>query len=402
MASISSLESGTLDDTVADTAPPQAGSAGDRLSVLHVLAPAQIGGLERVVHALAAGHMRRGHRVTVLASLSGPRDVHPFTEGLREAGVDVREAWVSARAYRRERAAVAQICLEVAPHVVHTHGYRPDVVDGGVARRMGVPVLSTSHGFIGGGWRGRLYEAVQRRAFRRFDAVVAVSRPMRDLLIKDGVPSDRIEVLPNAWPEGEPPLPRAEARRQLGIPEEGFQIGWIGRASPEKGPEVLVEALRHVADLSWQASIIGGGPMVEPIREGLTGSALDNRVRLHGGVPDAGRLLSAFDLFVLSSRTEGTPIVLFEAMAAGCDIVATRVGGVPDVVSDTEAILVAADDPQALGAAIRAAITDSASAAARSAAATRRLESFRLEPWLDRYEELYRRLAITSTSSRNS
>jgi glycosyltransferase involved in cell wall biosynthesis len=262
---------------------------------------------------------------------------------------------------------------------------------------MGIPVVSTSHGFIGGGWRGRVYERIQRRAFRSFDSVVTVSYPMRDLLLDEGVSADRIQVLPNAWPEGDPPLPRAEARKLLGLPADGFQIGWVGRASNEKGPDVLVEALGRVDDLPWQASLIGGGPMLEPIRESLSRSTLVDRVRLHGGVPDAGRLLSAFDLFVLSSRTEGTPIALFEAMAAGCDIVATRVGGVPDVVSDAEALLVPSDDPDALGVALRAAMTDSGAAAARSAAATRRLENFRLDPWLDRYEELYRRLAPTPT-----
>src|SRR5207245_7018221 len=81
----------------------------------------------------------------------------------------------------------------------------------------------------------------------------------------------------------------------------------------------------------------------------------EGRVRWHGAVRDAGKLFTAFDLFVLSSRTEGSPIVLFEAMAAGVPVIATTVGGVPDTVSTEEAVLVPPEHAPALAAAIRAA-----------------------------------------------
>ena len=102
-------------------------------------------------------------------------------------------------------------------------------------------------------------------------------------------------------------------------------------------------------------------------------------------------MFAAFDVFVLSSRTEGTPIALFEAMAAGVPIVATRVGGVPDVVSPLEAALVPAEDPVALAAEIRAIYRDPATGQRRARAARARLErDFSVAPWLDRYEAIYR------------
>jgi glycosyltransferase involved in cell wall biosynthesis len=111
-------------------------------------------------------------------------------------------------------------------------------------------------------------------------------------------------------------------------------------------------------------------------------------------VPDAGRVLPAFDVFALSSRTEGTPIVLFEAIAAGVPVVATAVGGVPDVVTEREALLIPPESPPLLGEALRRAFTDDEGSRARARAASARVaELFGIEPWLDAYETVYRLVA---------
>src|SRR5690606_17786654 len=113
--------------------------------------------------------------------------------------------------------------------------------------------------------------------------------------------------------------------------------------------------------------------------------------------PDAGQLFPAFDAFVLSSRTEGTPIALFEAMAARVPIVATRVGGVPDVVTAAEAILVPSEDPRELAKAIRAVVADTGSARSRAAAAEDRLRTaYDVEPWVDRYVSIYENVQRSS------
>src|SRR5204863_8442958 len=109
---------------------------------------------------------------------------------------------------------------------------------------------------------------------------------------------------------------------------------------------------------------------------------------------EAARLFPAFDIFVFSSRTEGTPIGWFEAMAARVPVIATRVGGVPDVVTAEEAALVAPNDPVALAAALRAVYRDPAQARARACRAHARLErDFSLGPWLARYERIYRQVS---------
>ena len=261
---------------------------------------------------------------------------------------------------------------------------------GGVARRLGLATVTTVHGFTGGGIRNRFYEWLQLRAFRRFGAVVAVARPLGARLAAAGVPRERLHVIPNAYAAPGAPLGRDAARTMLGVPPGGYRLGWAGRLSREKGADVLVETMSRLRDLPIDLSVLGTG------REGVALAAragalgVSDRVQWHGTVPDAARLLAAFDCFVLSSRTEGTPMVLFEAMAAEVPVVATAVGGVPDIVSAEEALLVPPDDPAALAGAVRAMYADPAAAAARARAARRRLDNdYGVAGWVARYDAIY-------------
>jgi len=359
--------------------------------LLHVLAPGAVGGLERVVQLLAHGQAHAGDDVHVAAVLDQAHAGHPLLDALAAGGVTTHVIVLPGRRYWRERAAILELGGRLRPVVVHTHGYRPDVVDAAAARRLGIPTVTTVHGFTGGDWKNRLYERLQRRAHRRFDAVVAVSRPLVEQLIESGVPAHRVHLVQNAWQETAPPLDHPAARRALGLREDGFLIGWVGRLSSEKRPDLLLDALVHLTDLPVTVSVIGNGPEHRSLAARARRLGVERLVRWHGTVPDAGRCFAAFDVFVLSSHTEGTPIALFEAMAAGVPIVATRVGGVPDVVSPVEAALVTPDDPVALALAIRAVYGNPGAGRERVQRARARLRrDFTTPPWLDRYAAIYR------------
>lgn len=363
--------------------------------MLHVVAPAMCGGLERVVHNLAASQRAAGARVAVVAIVTGaPGEMgEAFAGPLRADGVEVHTIDVPRRGYARERRAVAGLCERVRPAVVHTHGYRPDVVDSRVARTAGAASVTTVHGFTGGGLRNRCYEWLQRRRFRRLDAVVAVSRPLLDDLVRSGVSAERAYLVPNVWRAPAAMRDRAEARALLGIPADAFVAGWVGRLSPEKGPDVFLSALAALAtlrDAPFHASILGDGAGRAACERQAADLGLGRRVRWHGQVPDAGALLGAFDVVVLSSRTEGTPMVLLEAMAAGVPVIASAVGGVPDLLRPGEGTLVPPDDPRALANAVADVHAHAAIARARAARAQARVRDARqVTAWVRRYREVY-------------
>jgi glycosyltransferase involved in cell wall biosynthesis len=362
-----------------------------RMRIMHLLAPGGVAGLERVVHALASGQVQRGHQVLVAMVVTSVDPVREWVEELRTAAVTVEVLVIPARAYVRERAHVAALCNRFRPDVLHTHGFRPDLVDAGVARRLGIPRVTTLHGATGQPWYTRIYAWVQVRMIRRFEAVIAVSRALGQSLERAGIPSARLHVVPNAWSSTGQPAERESARLQLGYEADEFALGWVGRLSYEKGPDVMIDAMAELRDLPIKLTMIGDGPERRALEARAVARNVAERIHWTGVVPNAARVFPGFDAWILSSRTEGTPIVLFEAMAAGVPIVATSVGGVPDVIGDAEAMLVAPDQPAMLARAIRQVHSDYAAAQARARCARERLErDYRSEPWVDRHDVIYR------------
>lgn len=368
------------------TRPPS-----DQLRIAHVVAPAPSGGLETVVASLAEGTAARGHAVGVI-SLLGLDDRCDTFERLPDAGVTLSEVRLPPRSYFREISAVRDLLVDADVDIVHTHGFHGNLVGWRAARRAGRPVVATVHGYTGGGPKGRAYDWLDQRILTRFDAVVPVSSPLELELQARGVPTSRLHLIRNAKPGTRPPLSRSDARSRLGLPADGLIVGWVGRLSFEKGPDGFVEAMGRLPE-PWRGSVIGTGPMAVTLAE-QAAAQLPGRVVWHGPIPDAGSLLSAFDAIALTSRTEGTPMVVLEAMAAGIPVVATGVGGVPDLIGDGAGAVVPPGDASAVATAVDLVRTDPDLAGRWVEQAARRLETtFGYSTWVLRYEQLYRRLA---------
>jgi glycosyltransferase involved in cell wall biosynthesis len=227
----------------------------------------------------------------------------------------------------------------------------------------GLPWIAFAHGWTDENRRIRLYNRLDFRLLRYPDRVVAVSDSVRCRLEATGVPSSRITVIPNAVEigTGEWPVDDTDWRGSLGIPAGASVLSVIGRLSPEKGQDVFLEACRLAADkdCKFVGVLVGEGPWENELRARVKALGLESRVRFVGHCQDVAPVYAASDVIVIPSRSEGLPNVLLEAMASGKPVVATRVGGIPEVLSDgVSGRLVPPEDPVRLASAIVALVAD--------------------------------------------
>ena len=175
-----------------------------------------------------------------------------FFMPLHEAGVAIEAVTLPGRAFLRERREVRARLRRARPDIVHTHSSRSDLLDGPVARALGVPIVSTVHGSSRNLGKSHLFEWMQRRAWRHFDGGVFVSRALEMDLRIDGTAADDLALILNAWFNTEPEWSREQARHYLRLETDAPVLAFVGRLIPAKRPELFVQALADFADQRWQ------------------------------------------------------------------------------------------------------------------------------------------------------
>jgi len=365
-------------------------------SVLHILAPGRYGGLESVVNLLAARQRKAGQTAAVAAVIDAPDASTQFIEGLRRRSVPTHVVRVQPRAYLSERAVIRGLCSELKPEIVHTHGYRADILSSGVARQLGIRTVTTVHGFTGGSRRLLLYEWAQRRSFRQFDSVVAVSRPLAQQIVRAGVDPARVSIISNVSSELTAPLSRTAARRRLGLPNDAFVVGSVGRVVRAKGFDLLIDALSR-PDIPPETilAIVGDGPDREALEARAAAQGVRDRVYWCGRVDDAASLYAAFDVFALASRAEGSPISVLEAVNARVPVIASAVGGIPDMFDYGDAVLVPVGESEGIASAIQQMRIHPDQARLRADRARLRLaHDHSVDAWIESYASIYRHCLV--------
>lgn len=242
--------------------------------------------------------------------------------------------------------------------LVHGHSSKGGALVRLAGRWLDVPAIYTPHGWITmdpqlSAVKRAIYGAAERWLACQSAAIIAVSGDEAEHARQLGIDPRRVKIVANGIAAPKFP-PRDEARQRLGFTDTDLVIGSVGRLVPQKAPDVLVNAFARLAGEFPQVRLllVGSGPLEAKLHALIAQLGLESRVRLVGEVA-ATELLPALDIFCLSSRYEGLPYVLLEALAAGLPIVSTRVGGAATCVTPGEnGLLVAADDAPALSAAL--------------------------------------------------
>jgi glycosyltransferase involved in cell wall biosynthesis len=255
-----------------------------------------------------------------------------YFEALEQQGVTMRFIGMRSRGDLRGIARAYSL-WRVKPEIVLTSSVDAQVIGELVAARAGAFHVTVEHGGAG------LPRAVHRRLLvravaPRVDRVVAVSTTQLEELRKLGFPADRITVIPNGIPPPIPTRPRRAVRAEFGLGEDDVVALLVATLRPEKRADAFVEALRfaHAGDARVRGLIAGGGPGLESVRS-LAAEAPDV-VRVLGQRDDIADLITASDVVCLTSTFEGLPMTVLEAMALSRPVVATKVGGIPDAVTD--------------------------------------------------------------------
>ena len=353
--------------------PYRTGSGGGaprapRRRLLLVVDSLETGGAERHVADLAASLAARGHDVTVACSVAGV-----FAAPLEAAGVAVRplvRRLVKRRLSVRLARALRRLVRTGSFDLVHAHLYASASAAALATLGTGVPLVVTEH--TEGHWRRRRHRHGSRFVYRRASVVIAVSNAIRALLAERyGVPRTKVACIPpGTAPSPAPPKPRAPTAGGKGV-----VVGHVGRLQPEKGADVFLAAVARVLHAAPNARIlvVGDGPERGGLEALARSLGLDGRVEFLGERPDARELIAGLDVLVVSSRSEGSPLVALEAMEAGVPVVATAVGGIPDQIQHGRTgLLVPPDAPEDLAAAIVDLLADPARARALGEAGRRR------------------------------
>jgi glycosyltransferase involved in cell wall biosynthesis len=284
---------------------------------------------------------------------SNARNESPFFAAAKAMDVPIHEIDASGPYDLGQILRLRKLVHEQRIDIVHPHETSSDVITYAMSKITRVPIVTTAHGWIANSAKQRAMVALDKRVMRGFDSVIAVSRRIEQDLLDAGVPKKQVCLLHNA-------IVVENYRRQDGggILESfvGKRLSHpvlvsIGRLSPEKGHADLVDALRIVAARGRriEAVIAGDGPSRKDLIERIAAAGLQASIHLPGYVNAPARLLQDADLMVLPSHTEGLPNAALEALVMNVPVLATKVGGTPEVVIDGETgRLVASRQPEAL------------------------------------------------------
>jgi glycosyltransferase involved in cell wall biosynthesis len=200
------------------------------------------------------------------------------------------------------------------------------------------------------------------RALQRSGRIMSVSEALRQRVIDLGVPAERVVTQYNGVNGDQFRIrDRAECRRELGLPLERRLVCYVGNFRVEKGVDVLVEAMGRLAatgPADADLVLVGDGPLDPSLRERVAALGIGERVHFAGrrGHTEIPNWITAADVFCLASRREGCPNVILEALATGTPVVATAVGGVPELLDGNNGFLAPSEDSEALAAALKAAL----------------------------------------------
>lgn len=289
--------------------------------------------------------------------------------------------------------------------LIHTHGYLADILGFLVSKYLKIPIISTCHGFINESAKLSIYNNLDRLVLNKFTKIITVSKSIRDELIHKGVEDKIISVIENcpqaSNPDRDIKIARNTIRTENNIGSQELILGYVGRLSSEKGISYLIEAiaLMNIRSFPVKLLVIGEGPQRNDLASLVDSLNLTDKIVFTGFQNNIDEWLTAIDVLVLPSLTEGTPMILLEAMSQGVPCIASAVGGIPQVIdSGVDGILVPPGDPESLFNAMNLLCANSQMKSKISANCSQKIANFyNLDNWARKIEHEYEVILRTAS-----
>ncbi|MGI8770900.1 MAG: glycosyltransferase family 4 protein [Acidobacteriaceae bacterium] len=315
------------------------------MRVLQLISSRGYYGAENVVYQLATQLKLLGDRVAI-ALLERDRIMpHPLAEQAEESGIVVYRLRCESRMHGGCIGEIRRLLRTQRFDVLHTHNYKSNLYGYLASRLLGIPILATCHNWTDTTAALRLYGALDRQLLAQFDRIVTVSASTRTRLSNRRIPTHRIITIGNGVPMPAMPIPELSLHHDPRIPRGslsdcdespggGLVVGVAARLSFEKGVDVFLRAAAEVMSRhpGMRFVIAGDGPERERLEALARELHLSSTVTFLGFCADMQSFLRTLDIVVQPSRVDAMPMSVLEAMAHGLPVIASAVGGLPDIL----------------------------------------------------------------------
>lgn len=364
------------------------------MKILHVISSGGFFGAENVLLNLAESFEKKGNEVIVCAF----NDLrNPHTEivdkaksmGLMTITLDSKGRFDFSLIKKLQ-----DVLIGNNIDIIHTHNYKSNIIGALAVKKLNIPIVSTAHGFTDATTRISVYELLDRFFLKHyFNGVAVMSQKMLPR-----IDENKKKVIPNGinvfnyktYSEM-----RNQVRNKYHINNDEFLVGTIGRLSKEKNQAYLLKAICKVIEKNSNVKVlvVGDGPQLGHLRKTAEKLGLADRIVFTGIIKDIIPVYQALDIFVLPSLTEGVPMTILEAMASKVPVIATNVGGVPDIIKSEEiGVLCDVNHIEQLSDAIAVLINDNAKREFLKNYAWNYVnDHYSLEKMYEAYDELYKK-----------
>ena len=380
------------------------------LKILHIIDSGGLYGAEMVLLNLAAEQQKIDLHPTIASIGERGIEEKPLETEAIKRGLDVVKFRMFPGPNFPGMWQVLRYAQKNAFDVLHSHGYKGDVAFGLIPKKLRkLPLVSTLHGWtsVNGLSKNAIYEWLQKKSLKRVDAVVLVNKAMLSNPKLKDLKGINFQVVNNGIPLDNPPAQQTQVTQQtrptrnldktiLNFCQPGHTIVSIGRLSREKGFDILLKSCSRLRQrgLDVKTVIIGEGYLRGELEGLIKTYELQGSVLLPGYCENASRYIPCFNVYAISSHTEGLPMTLLEAMAAGVPVVASSVGGIPSVLDNgRNGYLVPAGDTDALTETLFEVLTNKSEAKAKAQLAAKRVRKhYSSQTMAQKYLSIYGQL----------